>query len=320
MIRRTLQTCLLLAALTACAPAVVPTAEPARTSDLPTATRTESLPSPTVTASPVPEVASPTPDSAVTTPRPAPEFSATETAFQPLPSLVPPTARATSIPQPDVGSAAIQFYAPGPLSRVTSPVRFYGYSIPGYGSKGRIELFGEDGTLMAAELLQLNTEVKWAYFNWSLPFEARGAGELGRLTLSTRDQYGRLTAVQSVQLILLPDGLNIINPPGELTERCIITSPSAGKLVSGGTVSVSGVMRPFNSLPLIVELVARDGSVRGSQLVNLPPDSDGLYVPFEAEIAYSISAFTPVLLTVRQADERIGGTMYLYSQELLLNP
>jgi hypothetical protein len=171
-------------------------------------------------------------------------------------------------------SAAIQFYLPGPMSRVTSPVTFAGYAVPGFYHKGLIELYGEDGSLLASEILQLNTDYKWAYFSWSLSFEARGAGELGRLSLSTRDQYARLTAVQSVHLLLLPDGGEIINPSGSLMERCVITAPIAGKRISGGTVSVSGEMQPYNDLPLVVELIDRNGTSLGSVLVPILPGQE----------------------------------------------
>jgi hypothetical protein len=320
MLRCLLFASLVLIALTGCAPATPSALEPSRTPDLPTVTQAEPTPPEPATSSPTPEIYSPTLPPITPTLTLTPELPPTETASLPLPTLAHPTAQATAIPQPEVDSGAIQFFSPGPLSRVTSPIKFYGYAIPGYDRKGRIELFGEDGTLLAAELLQLNTDYKWAYFYWSLSFEARGAGELGRLALTTRDQYGRLTSIQSVHLILLPDGLDIINPPGNLTERCVIETPVAGKRITGGTVLVSGVMRPFNSLPLVVELVGRDGSVLGSQLVSISPSPDGLYVPFQVDLPYAVSASTPVLLTVSQSDDRIGGTMYLYSQEINLNP
>ncbi len=206
------------------------------------------------------------------------------------------------------------------MSQVTSPVHFYGYAVPGYNDKGLIQLHGEDGSLLASEVLQLNTAYKWAFFSWSLPFEVRGAGELGRLSLSTRDQYGRLTALQSVHLLLLPDGFEIINPPGSLAERCVIESPVAGKRISGGTVTVSGEMQPYNSLPLVVELVARDGSSLGTSLVSIGSGQVGTFIAFQVDIPYSVTTYTPVLLTVYQNDDRIGGTMYLYSQEIYLNP
>lgn len=316
MHRRITLTCLLLAALTACAPATPSFFVPTQTSDLSAVSTPTSTLEP-ASASLTPEIVSPTPPPPEATSTPPPAETATPAPS--LPSLAPPTAQPTSVPQPEAGSAAIQFYSPGPLSRVTSPVVFYGYAIPGYNSKGVIELIGEDGSLLASELLQLNTSYKWAYFYWSLPFQARGAAELGRLTLTTRDEHGRLTAVQSVHLLLLSEGLEVINPPGDLSERCVIESPAAGKRVSGGTVSVSGEMRPYNSLPLVVELVAEDGSVLASQLVPIEPNY-GYYVPFQVTLTYSVSEYTPVLLTVSQPDDRIGGTMYLYSQEINLNP
>ena len=43
-------------------------------------------------------------------------------------------------------------------------------------------------------------------------------------------------------------------------------------------------------------------------------------LPFRVDIPYSISDALWALLVVRQDDDRIGGVMYLFSQELLLNP
>jgi hypothetical protein len=79
-------------------------------------------------------------------------------------------------------------------------------------------------------------------------------------------------------------------------------------------------MRPYNNLPLTVELVARDGRVIGTQLVPISPAPDNSYVNFRIAIQYGIAQGTWALLVVRQFDNRIGGTMYLYSQEILLNP
>jgi len=38
------------------------------------------------------------------------------------------------------------------------------------------------------------------------------------------------------------------------------------------------------------------------------------------QIPYSVTKYTSVRLTLRQPDERIGGTFYLYSQEINLSP
>ena len=241
---------------------------------------------------------------------------------EPLSPVIPKTtAAATAIPQPSVNSGAIQIYGPGPLSKIVSPLKIYGYAIPGYRHKGRVDLYGEDGRLLASELLQLNTALKWAFFYWSLPFSVTSVGELGRLTMSTQDQYGRVTAVNSIHLLLLPEGASITNPPGDLDlmERCNIEQPITGQKISGGTLTIAGKMLPFNNLPLTIGLTGRDGSVLNSQLIPISPDGANP-VPFRVDIHYSLQKGTWELLTVSQFDDRIGGLMYLYSQEIFLNP
>lgn len=309
-------TCTLLAFLTACVP-VTATSSPVMTLTpvLPATNLPTVLPPESATSSPIPEIVS----STLVTP-PTLEPTITET-IPPLPTLnLPPTLAATSIPQPAVGSGAIQFFGPGPLSKLVSSVTVYGYAIPGYNHKGYADLYGEDGRLLVSEVLQLNTAFTWAYFYWTMSFEIQGAGELARLTMSTLDQYGRLTAVYSVHLILLAEGFSIINPPGDLKERCVIEQPVSGRRIAGGKLTVAGKMRPFNSLPLVVELVARDGNVIASKLVATSPAPDDSYVPFQVDLPYSISTGVWARLVVRQPDERIGGTMYLYSREVFLYP
>jgi hypothetical protein len=196
----------------------------------------------------------------------------------------------------------------------------YGYAIPGYGHLGKAFLYGEDGRLLGSKLLQLNTAFTWAYFYGTLPFEVQGAGELGRLTMTTQDRYGRFTAMNSVHLILLPEGFSIINPLGDVRERCIIEHPLPGRRNAGGMLTVAGEMRPYNSLPLEVELIDRNGHVIASQAAAISPASDDSYVPFVIGLPYSIPMGTWVLLVVRQPDDRIAGTMYLYSREIYLYP
>jgi hypothetical protein len=319
---RIFQTIMLLALLSACGTATaisspVPTLSsisPATTS--PTQPPTESATRfPTITiSSPVPELPL-TPKGTFTL---EPTITATLPPI-PTPSFLP-TLVATSIPQPANGSAAIQIYTPGPLSKLVSPVKLYGYAVPGFGSKGTASLYGEDGRILDSELLQLNTANKWAYYYWTLPFEVQGAGELGRLSLSTQDEYGRFTATYSVHLILLPEGYSIANPPGDFKERCVIQQPVAGFRVAGGTMMVTGEMRPFNSLPLMIELIDRAGNVLSAQPVVITPAPNDSYVPFQITLLYSISTGTWARLTVDQPDDRIPGTMYLYSQEVFLNP
>lgn len=272
--------------------------------------------SPTPTEEPTP-APSPTETG---TPLEAEMTSTVAATLVPLPTLLPPTPLSTPVEQPIAGSAAIQFYSPGPLSKVTSPLSFYGYAIPGDKSLATVELYGEDGRLLASELLRLGQGARWAFFSWSFAFEVRGVGELGRLSFSTRDAYGRLTALQSLHLLLLSVGPQSINLPEEPKERCQIETPTTRQVLSQGRVLVRGKMRPYNDLPLVIALVGRDGSILSSQTIRVVPDPRDLYVPFSAELPYSVSSFTDVLLTVQQSDHRIPGLFYLYSRQIYLNP
>jgi hypothetical protein len=315
MHRRDILICTVVAVLTACGqatatPSTVPTLTP-----IPSATiQPTTLPSETPTSSLTLE------NSATPVDTPTLEPTLTETVAPVATVSLPPTLTATSLPQPEAGSAAIQFYVPGPLSKAVSPMVVSGYAIPGYGAQGRVFLFGEDGRLMASKLLQLNTAFTWAYFYGTLTFEVQGAGELGRLTMATQDEYGRLTAENSVHLILLPEGFSIINEPGNLKERCVIEQPVAGHRNSGGSVTIAGEMRPYNDLPLDIALIGRDGETIASQAMTISPAADDSYVPFQVNLPYTISSGAWALMTVSQPDDRIAGTMYLSSREIYLYP
>ena len=319
MFHRHILTLCLLVFLTACVPeasTLLPTL--ARLPD----TAIPFTPPPPVpgTSSPTLEMALPTLPQASPTPESIPAANPTEDLLA-LPTLnLPPTLAATVIPKPSADSAEIQFSSPGPLSKIISPFKVYGYAVPGHDNRGRLDLYGEDGHLLASQVLHLYTPYKWANFYWEMSFEINSIGELGRLSLSTQDAYGRVNAVNSVNLLLLSEGTSIINLPGDLKERCAITQPAAGQPLSGGVLTVVGKMRPFNNLPLILELVARDGSVIGTKMVPISTTPNADEVPFHADIHYNISTAIWALLSVRQNDDRVGGLMYLYSQEIFLNP
>ena len=314
------QICTVLALLSSCGPATVsPSLSPIL--PLPATTLSTMLPTEIATSSPTLEMVSPPPE---TTPILEGTFTLEPTITEtlpPFPTLTPsPTLEPTNKPQPVAGSSVIQLSIPGPLSKLVSQVGVYGSAIPGYGNLGRIFLYGEDGRLLDSELLQLNTKYIWAYFLWTLDFEIQGAGELGRLTMTTKDEYGRFNAVYSVHLLLLTEGFSVINPPGDFKERAIIEQPGPGDRIAGGKLPVSGEMRPFSSAPLVVELIDRARNVLAVQEVAITPAPDDIYVPFQVDLPYSITTGTWALLVVRQPDDRIDGTMYLFSQEVYLNP
>jgi hypothetical protein len=254
--------------------------------------------------------------------------SGTETAI----ALTPPQ-RATNTPEPTLSptpgptftqtnipwheSAAIRIFAPGPMSKVISPITLRMKIVSGESEKIQIDLYGEDGSLLSRNLKQVRTSHDGVDQSIKIPFEIRGAAELGRITVSTKDKAGRIQALNSVRVLLLSSGKNEINPSGNPSEPVDVFSPLVKDSASGGVLNVRGDVWPFNLEPVILELVDAGGKSLGLRILTVESINPQL---FETTIPYEITEPISARLTIRQDDDRISGLFYLYSQEVLLNP
>jgi hypothetical protein len=288
--------------LAGCGPKVTPFPAPIVTLDVVTDT-------PTLTGS---ETGSPTPEP-TSTPLPTPVF----------PTLIPSTLEPSATPQlsPALSSAVIQILSPGPMSTVLSPIRLRAYVIPGYDNKVHVEMYGEDDRLIYRKLMYVYSDVfKWAYLSVDIPFTIRAAAELARLQITAEDTNGNMIALAATHLLLTPEGYEEITPSGILNERCVFITPASSATVSGGTVAVAGTYFPFNTEPLILELVADNGTIVGSQWLTVPSALGNVPLSFNAEIIYSVDTQTQAYLVARQFDDRINGMIYFFSQLIVLNP
>ncbi len=252
----------------------------------------------------------------------------TEVALALTPSVFPSnTPRATRSPTPQPtftkttipshSPAAIQIFAPGPMSKVVSPIILRMNIVAGESEKVQIDLFGEDGRLLSRNLKDVPTSGRGVLQQIRIPFEIRAAAEVGRITVSTTDEVGRVQSLNSVRVLLLSSGINEITPPGNPSEPVGVFSPFSEEPVSGGVLNVRGDVWPFNLNPVIFELLGPEGSSMGLRIVNVDHLNPQL---FDTTIPYKISEPTVARLTIRQVDDRIEGLFYLYSQEVLLNP
>jgi hypothetical protein len=254
--------------------------------------------------------------------------SASETALALTPILQPtltpeptltltpgPTLTPTAIPGHDLG--AIRFLAPGPMSKVVSPISLRANVISGSSQKIQIDLYGEDGRLLARELRNLLTTREGAFVSMRIPFEIRAVAELGRITISTLDAEGRLQALNSVRVLLLSEGVNEITTPGNPAEPVGIFSPTPREVVSGGVLRLRGDIWPYNLNPVVLELVDPQGKSLGLRIITVDTISPQL---FETTIPYRITEPTAARLILRQDDDRIPGLFYAFSREILLNP
>jgi hypothetical protein len=236
----------------------------------------------------------------------------------PSPTLSPtpqPTFTQTTIPGHEL--AAVQISAPGPMSKVVSPINLKMNIIAGESEKVQIDLYGEDGRLLTRNLKRVPISGKGVLQQIKVPFEIRAAAEMGRLTVSTLDKAGRIQSLNSVHVLLLSSGTNEINPPGNPSEPVGVVSPPLEEPISGGVVNVRGDVWPFNLNPLILELIDPSNKSIGLRILTLDNLNPQL---MNTTIPYKVSEPTLARLTIRQDDDRIDGLFYVYSQEVLLNP
>ncbi len=261
-----------------------------------------------------PDLASVEPSSAPVDP--SATFTATETNLPP--SITPTeTPTETPTPLPSARSAQIQFQAPGPMSKVTSPLHLRMLVVSGGSRLVQIDLQGEDGRLLARTLKRVPRETGGYYVSLKIPFEVRAAAELGRLTVSTKDEEGRLQSLAAEHVLLLSVGEPEITPAVDPAERLVLYSPSSNAVATGGILFIEGRYQPLNTQPVVLELLDPEGNTVGLRVLEFD-GSDSQ--EFSTSIPYKISEPTEARLVIRQDDTRLAGLMYWYSQLVSLLP
>lgn len=261
------------------------------------------------------------PEESISTSTPGPTGTPTQTS-SPTASLTPSiTPSPTPTPVPTIPVAEIELRTPGSLSKVRSPIPVRALLVPGAEGRVTVELLGEDGRLLARQLVLLSENLgRKAGLVIDLTFEIPGVSELGRLQIHIEDEFGRPKAHNSVNLILLSDGTSDLNVTRELLERIVIKEPQPEALIQGGSLVFSGFARPANESPLVVELIDQRGRVVGSRVVGVEEGPADEHRPFSSEILYEVEEPIWVRLVVRERGDRIPGTAYLTSIELFLSP
>lgn len=237
----------------------------------------------------------------------------------PEPTLAPtmgPTITPTAIPGHRL--AAIQIQAPGPMSKLVSPINLRMTIVAGGSGRVQIDLYGEDGRLLARTLKRnVPTSRDGILQTARIDFEIPGAAEVGRITVSTYDKEGRIQSLNSVRVLLLSSGVNEFNPVGNPSEPVGVVEPAGDEPVSGGVLTVRGDVWPFNLQPVILELIDPEGRSIGLRILSVETINPQ---KFDTTIPYRVSEPTAARLILRQDDDRMPGLFYVYSQEVLLNP
>ena len=271
-----------------------------------------------------------------------------------LPSETPdaaPTAEPPAVesPTPEEGTESraqeiILLAAPGPNSRVVSPLVVEGIADSSFGGTLTIQLFefDESGTPDSEKLLSETAIQVQPQMGGTGPFQAVLAftpsepGAIGWLLVTFVDpEDGGLVHAANVQLTLLVEGPPEINPPSTNEETIEIQMPEAGMEVSGGELTVSGYSEYFFESNLGVALCwtgpggadADDHLFCGSpehliaqgHAMIAAPDM-GFPGPFEGSITYAVAEETPARLVVYATSPRDGSLLHLSSVEVVLQP
>lgn len=226
------------------------------------------------------------------------------------------TLTATSIP--GHAQSTVLITAPGPMSNVVSPITLKMDIVTGASKIVQVDLYGEDGRLLS-RLLKRNvpTSTEGVLQTIKIPFEISGTAELGRISVSTQDEFGRVQSLNSVRVVLMASGVNKITTPGNPSEPIGVFSPGKKDEASGGVLTVRADVWPFSLENLILELISPEGRTLGVRVISVNGIQPQLV---ETTIPYRVSEPVLARLIIRQDDDRIEGLFYLYSQEVLLNP
>lgn len=288
------------------------------------------LPSPTETDLPLgtskPTLTAWAPDTATPGPSPTPTHTPTRTRI-PTRTIAPtrtptitytPTITLTPTPPPPT----INLVRPGLLSKLVSPIQTEFYAVTGADGNITLELVGEDGVVIARKVVDYNGKAGRHIWNApDLAFEISGVAETARLQVSTRDNVGRIAELSSVDVVLLSVGRAEINASTPNLAPYMLWQPADDAQISGGLLVVSGLARPVNASPVIIELVNENGNALITKQITIPAPADGeTHTPFSVEIPYKVDAPTPLRLIMRQEGSRIPGTVALTSVAITLNP
>ncbi len=288
------------------------------TGSAPTATPANSLPTVVAltgqaafaTASAMVPIASPT-DTPVPTETPVPAT--------PLPSATPTVAAGFT------DFAEIHFLSPGPMSSLVSPINLQVILIAGESEVVRVDLLGEDGRILERVLERVERNMAGKYRSFELSFEIRAVSEKGYIRISSKDDHGRIQALNTMPVLLYSVGTNQINPLGNMVyERIMFHGLEDGDEIYGGVLNLKGRFWPFNDQPAVLELTLPDGEVISSRILDLK----GIDTQeFETTLPYKITEPTLARLSIRQdnpeitvSDPDLKKYIYIYTMEVMLYP
>lgn len=253
-----------------------------------------------------------------------PNVLPTETFLPTKASTAPPTVTPTF----EAGFtefSQIHIISPGPMSSLVSPFNLQVMLVSGESELVQVDLLGEDGRVLQRDLERVTRTYNGNFRNFRLSFEIRAVSEAGYIRISTKDDLGRIQALNTMPVLLYSIGSAQVNPVGNMIyERIMLEGIKDGEDIFGGVLNLKGHFWPFNDQPVIVELLLPDGRPVSSRILKfsgIEPED------FETTLPYKVTEPTLARLTIRQdnplisvSDPDLKKYIYVYTTEVLLNP
>ncbi len=198
-----------------------------------------------------------------------------------------PTPTLLSLPLP---AERLLIEAPGPGSQVSSPVRIVGWGGPSYQDRVRIRLIGENGEVLAqVRAYLLVPSGRSGRFIVDLPFHFAPVAESALIEVSYENPLtGRLDHLTTRRVVLLSTGRPLVQPNLTAPEKVTIFTPREDRVIEGGSILIRGAAWLDEDLPLLVEILDRQGNVLSSSEVVLAAPALGELGTFDVTLPYNV--------------------------------
>ncbi len=270
-------------------------------------------------AEPAPTVQpSPSPQPEVTTPQYSPLTAATPPiVLEPpiaLPSVTP------TPPQVGLPLETLAILAPGPGSQVTSPLHVRGFGGPSFNQRVHFRLLGEDGRLLSQATTYLfSFPGNPGRFMATLPFQIDRVAEEGRLEVSVDSvRDGQRSHLSTVTMVLLSAGSAHVFPAPHGAEKLTVFSPRPDQYITGGIVTIDGAGWAESDLPLVAEVLDRQGVSLGQAEFRLTSNEPGVLGTFRVEVAYQVDHYQQGKVMVYELGKAIPGLVHLAAVDVML--
>jgi hypothetical protein len=253
---------------------------------------------------------------------PTPRYAPLTAATPPI-VLEPPIAQPTITPTPPQVGLPLEVVAilsPGPGSQVTSPIYVRGFGGPSFNQRVHFRLYGEDGRLLSQATTYLfSYPGNPGRFIATLPFLMDLVAEEGRLEVSIDSlRDGQRTHLSTVALVLLSAGSAHIYPAPHGAEKLTVFSPRPNQHLTGGRVTIEGAGWAESDLPLVAEVLDRQGASLGRAEFRLTSDEPGELGTFRVEVPYQVDRYQPGKVVVYELGKAIPGLVHYAAVDVTL--